>query len=243
MIRRFQLLSLAAGFTLASGLLMANTVTVSTPAGAISTMGAGSVDASGTFTTGAGTLTIDLSNLLTAAQMKNVGEDLSDVFFTLDTTSSSGSVSSSTGTFISVGSGGTVSSAVSDLAGPDLIGWGLTNAGSTYHLDGLGGLETPQNTIIGGTPGSFTKYSSANSSIAGNGPHNPFVQGTGHFVLSIAGVTAATNVSNVVFSFGTTTGDNVPAAAVPEPGLNALLLFAGITASVFGYRRRSRSAA
>jgi hypothetical protein len=239
MIRRFQFLTLAVGFTLTSGLLMANTVTVSTAAGA--TNGAGDpVDASGTFTTGAGTVTIDLSNLLTATQMLNVGQDLSDVFFTLDTTTSSGSVSSSTGTFIDVGAGGVVTSASSGLAGPDLIGWGLSNTGGTYHLNGLGGGATPANTIIGGTPGSFTAYSSANNSIDSNSPHNPFVQGTGHFVLSIAGVTAGTNISDVVFSFGTTAGDNV--SPVPEPGFNVLLLFAGITASAFAYRRRSRIA-
>lgn len=241
MIRRFGFLFFAAVLALAPGLLTANTITVFTPGGATDTT-LDPVDASGTFSTGAGTVTIDLSNLLTAAQMKNVGQDLSDVFFTLDTTTSSGSVSSSTGTFISVGAGGVVTSTVSDLVGADLIGWGLTNVGGTYHLNGLGGLETPENTIIGGTAGSFTPYSNANASIDGNAPHNPFVQGAGHFVLSIAGVTAATNISNVVFSFGTTPGDNVPALGVPEPRFNVLLLFAGIMASAFVYRRRYRTA-
>jgi hypothetical protein len=49
------------------------------------------------------------------------------------------------------------------------------------------------------------------------------VQGTGEFVLSIPGVTAGTDVSNVIFPFGTTAGDNV-ASSVPEPSSFFLLV-------------------
>jgi hypothetical protein len=219
---------------------LANSVTFFTAPGATES-GGSPVDASGTFTTGADTLTIDLSNLLTASQMKNVAQNLSDVFFTLDTTSSSGSVSSSTATFVNIDGSGNAT--IASVPGTDPIGWALTNAGSDYLLNGLaGGAFTPAHTIIGGTPGdTVDPYSAANASIAGNGPHNPFVQGTGEFVLSIPGVTAGTNVSDVVFSFGTTAGDNVPGGVVPEPRFTSLLLFAGIMTAALVYRRRSRT--
>ena len=197
----------------------ADTVTFSTPLGA---MNAGQqVDASATITTGAGTVAISLSNLLTSGQVVSMSQNLSALSFTLDTTTSSGSVSSSTGTFIDVGSGGAVTSATSTSgSASNLIGWVLSNSGGNYELNGLGALASPAQTIIGGTAGSLTAYSSANSSIDSNGPHNPFVQGTGYFVLDIAGVTSATDVTNVAFSFGTTPGNTVSA---PEPSSLVLL--------------------
>lgn len=197
----------------------ADTVTFFTPVGAMN-MGQ-QVDASATITTGAGTVTIDLSNLLTATQVRSIGQNLSALSFTLDGTTSSGSVASSAGKFIDVGSGGAVTSAGStSSSASNLIGWLLANSGGNYELNGLGALASPAQTIIGGTAGSLTAYSSANASIDGNGPHNPFVQGTGYFVLDIAGVTAATDISNVAFSFGTTPGSTVSAA---EPSSLVLL--------------------
>ena len=68
------------------------------------------------------------------------------------------------------------------------------------------GRGQPTDLIIG-PPGGAT-YSNANSSIAGNGPHNPFVNQTGTFVVTVAGVTAATNITSATFSFGTTQGDS-----------------------------------
>lgn len=223
-----------AALALAPALLTANTVSISTAPGSMSAGGA--VDATAVITTGAGTVTIDLTNNLTASAVKNVGQNISDLFFTLDTTTSSGSVSSSSASFVNVDSNGNATAA--SVAGTDPIGWGLSNSGGTYHLDGLGGSFTPAHTIIGGAGAAL--YANANASIAGNNPHNPFVQGTGHFVLSIAGVTAGTNISNVIFSFGTTSGDNV--GGVPEPRFYSLLLFAGIIGAAILHRRRSRTA-
>ena len=197
----------------------ADSITAMTAPGA--TNAGQQVDASAIITTGAGTVTINLSNLLTAAQVGSIGQNLSALSFTLNTATSSGSVASSSGTFIDVGTGGVVTSASSTSgSASNLIGWILSNSGSNYQLNGLGALASPAQTIIGGSAGSFTAYSSANSSIDTSGPHNPFVQGTGHFVLDIAGVSSTTHISNVAFSFGTTPGNTVSA---PEPSSLVLL--------------------
>ena len=200
----------------------------------------GSVDTAGetvaalaTITTGAGTVTIDLSNTLTASQVQSVGQDLSALSFSLVGVSAAGTVSSSNGTFISIASGGSVSSATGPHSGPNFIGWGLSNAGSVYTLNDLVGGASPAGTIIGGA--GATAYSSGNASID-NGSHDPFVQGMGVWVLSIPGVTSTTDIKNVYFSFGTTPGDTVPA---PEPS-TVLLLVIGLGAllAVVTFRRK-----
>lgn len=234
---------LAAGVSLAAAVAaQADTVTFVTPTG--STAKGEMVDASAVLSTGTNSLSIALSNLLTASQMKDAGQLLSDLSFTLTGTTSTGSVTSSTGTFIDVAKpGGTVSSATSKGTPPDLVAWGLSNSGSTYLLNGLAGKPslTPANLIIGGTAGSSTAYSMANSSIAGNKPHNPFVQGTADFVLSIPGVTATTNISDVVFSFSTQSGVNVngvpSTTGVPEPATFGLFGL-GLAGLVFARRKR-----
>jgi hypothetical protein len=101
--------------------------------------------------------------------------------------------------------------------------------------------------IIGPANGS-SGYSDANGSITGgngqgNNPHNPFLFGTASFTITAPGVTADSVINNVVFSFGTSEGNNVPGGGgggnVPDGGTTVLLL--GAALSGLGLLRRKLS--
>jgi hypothetical protein len=102
-------------------------------------------------------------------------------------------------------------------------GWALSNVGSTFHLNVLGTAIGPAHLLIGPPDINSNVYSNANGSIAGNGPHNPFLAENGTFFITDRGITADTQVSNVVFSFGTEAGTNVP-ANTPDSGATVALL-------------------
>ena len=102
-------------------------------------------------------------------------------------------------------------------------GWALSHSGSTFHLNVLGTAIGPAHLIIGGPDINSNVYSNANGSIAGNGPHNPFLAGPAFFMIEDFGIFGATQVSNVVFSFGTEAGTNVP-ANIPDSGATVALL-------------------
>ena len=218
-------LSVAAAICV-SGLAYADIFTFSTPAG--STDAAGDpVSASATFTTGANSLTITLSNLL--ANQKDAGQLVSDLFFTLDAANSSITAGQRVGTadLINIDGSGNVSSAGSNQD----IKWLFSLSSGTFHLDGLSGGPsslTPAGLIIGPAgPGGV--YSNANGSIAANGPHNPFADQTATFNLTINGISADTIVTGATFSFGTKPGDNVPGGgSVPDSGSTLMLLGAAL---------------
>ncbi len=216
---KLTLLTLVAVAASAS-LAHAASITYSTASGATES-GGNPVNASATFTTGANTLTITLSNLL--ANPTSVAQNISDLFFTLSTGQTSGTIASSGGALINIdGSGNATSAGTSSN-----LGWSLTYSAATgFHLDDLNGAtNTPAYTIIGPGP-----YTNANGSIAGNGPHNPFVNQTGNFTLTISGITAATTVTSATFSFGTASGNNVPGRpSVPDSGATLALLGSALT--------------
>jgi hypothetical protein len=233
-----------------STLAIASVTTITSSGG---TTSGGPVNAKAVVTTGAGTVMIDLSNLLTASQVVNVAQNLSDFGFTLSGTGF-GTVGDAnrtyTGRLIDVGTGGAVTTDSQNGIPANYNGWDFSNAGgSSFKLEDLGSSAGPAQLIIGGTSGSNTAYSSANGSIANNGPHNPFLQGDAVFSLSISGVTAATNVTSAFFSFGTSapggelcTGcTTVVIQAVPEPRYVSFLLFGGMLLLATIYYRRSAS--
>lgn len=211
-----------------AGIAHADSITYSTPSGSTTS---GPVDASANFTTSAGTLTITLTNL--QANITDVAQALSDLDFTLSNQATTGTISSSSGQEITVASGGTYT-----LGSTVSTGWGLNNnVSGGLQLDALGYVG-PAHLIIGPPDGS-NLYSNANGSIAGNKPHNPFLNQSATFVLLIPGVTVDTTVTSATFSFGTTAGIDVvgvPTSTTPEP--SSLLLFGSGCLAVAGALRR-----
>jgi hypothetical protein len=220
----------------------ASLITFTTPAG--STAGGQPVSATATFTTSAGSLVITLTNLL--ADPTSVAQNLSDLAFNLSTGQTSGTLSSSSPFALRTidGSGGTYA----DVAG-SITHWALesntTNGGLStagLRLCDLCVGGQPINTIVG-PPNGSDLYLSANGSIAGSGPHNPFIGQSATFTLAIPGITSTTTVTNAIFSFGTTEGSNVPGRppqVVPEPA-TAALLGGGLIALAWILRRRKAS--
>ena len=202
----------------------AGAATMTFDTGAIS-LGGQTVDAEAIVTTGAGTVTVTLRNL--EADPTAVIQNISGFGFTLSGGLGAGSsLSSSSGLERTVAANGSFhdGSSVS-------TGWTLNN----LFLNGLGGAaNTPAHTIIGG-PGGGGTYDLANSSIAGNGPHNPFLAGDVTFTISLSGVNSDTTISGPIFQFGTS-GDQI---GVPDGGTTVLLL--GAALSGLGMLRRKLS--
>jgi len=201
----------------------AGSFTFQTAAGATES-GGNPVNASASITTGAGTVTITLFNLL--VNPNTVAQNISDFHFSLSGTTALGSLFSSSGQEINVAANGSATT-----GNTVATGWAFTSPSTgSYLLNVLGTAIGPAHTILG-APGAGGTYSNAGGSIAGNDPHNPFLNQSATFTLNITGVTAATTVSNVVFSFGTVGGNDVPGggSSVPEP-LSLSLVGGGLLA-------------
>jgi hypothetical protein len=229
------LIFLATSFSTA--LLSAATITFATMPG--STVGDGAVDAEVTFTPGAGSLVITLTDLL--ANPKSAGQLISDLQFSLSS-SSTPMLSGSSANLVTVNGDGSTTSAGTGVT----TGWGFGTFGGGFILcvicpDGLsqGPSAQPTQEIIGPGP-----YTTANGSIAGNNGHNPFIDQSATFTISDSAITANTTVSDVTFSFGTTFGAGNSTSpgiglspTVPEPTTYALCA-AGLLGLACVRRRR-----
>lgn len=195
-------------------------------------------NSSAIFVTGAGTISVTLNDLL--SNPTDVAQNLSDLLFTLSNGSTTGTLTTSSGTELTVNSGGTYS-----VGSSVPTGWALSSSGGSLLLEVLGTPEAPAHTIIGtSSNGTYSggTYSNANGSIAGNGPHNPFLESGTTFTLSVPGVTAATTITAATFSFGTAAGNTLigTASSVPEP-ITMLLVGAGLLAlGRFGMQRQAK---
>jgi hypothetical protein len=189
------------------------------------------------FTTGTNSISVSLSNL--QANITDVAQALSDLSFTYSGSNLSGqTLTGSSSQEITVASNGTFS------LGPTVsTGWALSSPTSNTLLLNDLGAAGPTHLILG-PPGSGGTYSNANGSIAGNPAHNPFLNQTATFAISLAGITAATLINSATFSFGTTAGINVAGvpstSAVPLPG--ALPLFATALVGIGLLNRRRKKA-
>lgn len=236
----FMLLAVVAVASWATAAL-ATTVTFVTPTGALEPVGNLPVNAQVIFTTTTDELHISIVNLQT--DIKAVSQCISGLSFVLSNDSlNSASLTTSSGLARSVASDGTFSDG-SNVS----TGWTLSGSGGLtgFELNLLGtNPPAPSHTIIG--PADGTTYSNANSSITGNGPHNPFLFGTEgspvEFILNIPGLTASDTITAATFSFNTSAGDNVPGSPVPLPS-SLLLLGSGLVPlAVFRGRKRQTSA-
>ena len=187
--------------------------------------GGNPVDAQAVFTTTAGQVSVTLYNLL--VNPTTVAQNLSDFLFTLSGTTSLGSLASSSGQEITVaGPGSTTGSTVA-------TGWSFTSPSTgSYLLNVLGTAIGPAHTIIGapGTGG----YTNAKGSIAGNTPHNPFLNQSATFTMNITGVNADTTISNVFFSFGTASGNDVSGCLVDGPACTSFTTPEPLSLSLVG---------
>ena len=222
-----------------SSAAFATVITYTTPP--LSSTNDGSVDASATFTTGDGTLSISLHDLL--ANPRSAGQLLSDLEFALDGLNGNGTstLTSSASQEISIGDDGT-----STLGSFGPTGWTLQGA-DTNNLT-LCVICSPDNAAIGPAhliigPGPYTN---ANGSIAGNRPHNSFLDQTALFTISNPSINSATTVASVLFSFGTQPGitvggvarqPDVPPSSIPEPRTFALFAIASIMALTIRRRK------
>jgi hypothetical protein len=217
------------------GAAQGSAITFCTPPGATVEPDTRPVDACADFTTSDGQLEITLTNLL--ADPINVIQALSDLSFTLDDeTLGSGTLGASAAQEITIAGDGTFTT-----GGTVATGWVLSGTGGSYLLDVLAGPghAGPAHLIIGPPNAGSGNYDAANASIAGNGPHNPFLNQVATFTIDLTGITAETVVTSATFSFGTTAGVTVPGGpplpGIPEPG-TLLLLAAGLFALAGGQR-------
>jgi hypothetical protein len=247
----------------------AGVITYTTPTG--STQGGLPVNVSATFTTGTNSLQIVVNNL--GANPAGVIQNLSDLDFVISSgqtsVGSGGGIASSSGTSRSVGKAGKGSNNPFTDSGSVATGWGLTQSftlpfglGTGFSLCVIcpsggtvvsGPTVNPENTIIGPAAASGF-YTNASGSIAGNDPHNPFLFGPVTFNLTIAGLTSASSISGVVFSFGTTAAGSdtqgcvqgacgsTTTTSVPVPPSVMLLGLGTIVGAVIVVRARRREA-
>jgi hypothetical protein len=215
----------------------------------------GPLDASANFTISNGQIQVEITNLLNPTVIKSAGQAVSDLVFTISNAPGTNSSKSASGQLAEIGSRGSVT----DVSGSPgrWIGLETGNKGKVLGGFGISGKTITLETIGGGQPSEMIlpangggKYSAANASIT-DGKFSPFVDGKATFTLNLSGVTHATTISAVTFSFGTQpdhflAGKDNPIilqpASVPE---GSSLAFAGLGALAFaGYAlyRKARAA-
>jgi hypothetical protein len=189
------------------------------------------VSAEVTLTTLTNQISVTINNLQT--KISNIDQTISGVSFALNNLKTSTTISSSAGLERTVNSNRTF---IDGAVVP--TGWIILLDGQSMQLMLPDGFN--KHTIIG--PASGTKYTNADSTIAGSASDNPFLFGPVTFVIPIAGVTPSTTVDWATFHFGNC-AEYVQACnvLVPEPGTLTLAGMAVVCGAVL-VRRRAANA-
>ena len=199
-------------------------------------MGDGAVAAEAIFNVQNGFVTVTIRDELAGA--RSAGQLISGLEFVSDGIAGGSILSSSSADTILVRGNGSVV----DL-GTEPAGWVLGPVGGGMILcvvcpNRVYGSAAPSHEIIGPGP-----YTTSNSSIAGNGPHNPLLNQVAVFTISNPSIRSNTAIDDVVFSFGTSFGAASttvraidPPDPVPEPQ-TCVLIAVGLCGLVVLLRR------
>ncbi len=188
------------------------------------------INASAAFVADGTNLTITLTNL--EADPTSVSQNISGLFFSFTTGETAGALTSSSADFTKIGKLHSVTANGAGSTGWDL----LSDFSGGLKLNVLGSDVGPAHTVVG--PADLDgSYDSANGSLAGNRPHNPFIDQTATFILNVP-ISQNTRLDKVIFSFGTGPGQDATGTQ-PEPEPASLLLL-GTGVGWLAVRRRSR---
>lgn len=163
------------------------------------TVAGSTVAATANFQVTDGSVSVTVAN--NVADPTSAGQLLNGVAFTLSSGQTVGTLASSSAFIRRVDKTGSFSD-----SGPSATGWAL---GSDFNgglelcvlCTDLGGIG-PSHLLIG-DPASSGTYASANPSIRGNRPHNPFTAGQAQFLILVPGLQAGATVTSATFTFST----------------------------------------
>jgi len=201
----------------------------------------GPLAATAQFTTGDGVINITLSNDLAADVIRSASQALSDIIITISNDAGVLGQTSAVGQLGDVSSTGSVTYVDGSPVRWLGVGGGLfTVEGNLIVMETIGGGQPDQ--MIAPFVADGGVLSNVNN---GFGNFNPYVIGPATFTLALSGVSAATEGTDVFFSFGTQAETIIPGEGitdVPEPTSLAML---GMGVASFGacWLRRRRAVA
>lgn len=215
--------------------------------------GNNALDATATFTTSAGQIVVTLTNNLgTGINNLSAGETISDISFTLGTTSGpynyTATGSSVTGQLATINGAGLVTYTSGDPlrwlgqgpSAPNGSGTVPSISGNVVTVEALGGGQPTQ--LITPNFANGTTYGNTNSSLTGL---STIVVGSASITLKISGITSNTSVTAASVSFGTGPDSHLDGTpqfvpGVPEPSTSFLVLAALAPLGVVELIRRRR---